>query len=119
MTYCQITSAERYMLAALRKQGCNQSQIAQALGHHRSTISREIRRNSCQLDDRYRATKAQERTNGRRSRSRRNQRFTTQDFALVDQLIRRQWSPEQVSGHLGQQGQLTISHFDHLPPHLA
>ncbi len=110
MSYRQITPGERYMLAALRKQGLNQSQIATALGRHRSSISREIRRNSCQLDGRYRASKAQERTNGRRSRSRRNQRFTARDFAQVEELIRRQWSPEQVAGHLGRIGQLTISH---------
>jgi IS30 family transposase len=110
MTYCQITSAERYMLAALRKQGFNQSQIAASLGHHRSSICREISRNSSQPDGHYRPSKAQERTQGRRSRSRRNRRFTDQHFAQVDELIRRQWSPEQVAGHLRRQGQLTISH---------
>ncbi|MCA1850453.1 MAG: IS30 family transposase [Acidobacteria bacterium] len=110
MTYCQITSGERYMLAALRKQGLNQSQIARALGRHRSSIGREISRNSCRLDGRYRASKAQERTQGRRSRSRRNSRFSSRDFALVDELLCRQWSPEQVSGHLARLGQLAISH---------
>jgi IS30 family transposase len=110
MTYCQITSAERYMLAVLRKQGLNQSQIALALSRHRSTISRELRRNSCRLDGCYRVSKAQERTNGRRSRSRRNLRITDRDFARVNELLRQQWSPEQVAGHLGRVGQLTISH---------
>jgi hypothetical protein len=47
-TSSQITSGERCMLAALRKQGLNQSQLATALGRHRSTISQEFRRNSCQ-----------------------------------------------------------------------
>ena len=110
MTYCQLTPGERYMLAALRKQGFNQSQVAVALGRHRSTISRELSRNRCQLDGRYRVSKAQERTNGRRSRSRRNLRFTGRDFARVDDLLRQQWSPEQVAGHLRRVGQLTISH---------
>jgi transposase, IS30 family len=98
------------MLAALRKQGLNQSQVARALGRHRSTISRELCRNRCRLDSRYRASKAQERTNGRRSRSRRNLRFSVQDFAQVDELLCRQWSPEQVSGHLRRVGHLHISH---------
>jgi transposase, IS30 family len=110
MSYQQLTLGERYMLAALRKQGFNQSQIARALGRHRSTISREIRRNRTRADGRYRAFTAQERTNGRRSRSRRNSRFTAKDFSLVEQLLCRQWSPEQVSGHLARTGQLTISH---------
>ena len=110
MTYHQLSPEERYMLAALRRQGCNQAEIARALGRHRSTVCRELRRNSTRSDGRYRATTAQERTNGRRSRSRRNSRFTARDFVLVDDLLRRQWSPEQVSGYLARQGQLSISH---------
>ena len=98
------------MLAALRRQGLNNSQIARALGRHRSTICRELLRNSTRADGRYRAFTAQERTNGRRSRSRRNLRFTAEEFALVDGLLRRLWSPEQVAGHLRRTGQLLISH---------
>src|SRR5687767_4196509 len=110
MTYRQLSPEERYMLAALRRQGCNQSEIARSLGRHRSTVCREVKRNSTRADGRYRAFTAQERTNGRRSRSRRNRRFTAEDFALIDELLRRQWSPEQVAGYLGRTGRLTISH---------
>ena len=110
MTYHQLTPDERYMLAALRTQGLNQAQMARSLGRHRSTIGREFRRNCSRSDGHYRPSKAQERTNGRRSRSRRNQRFTRQDFALVEGLLCRQWSPEQVAGHLARTGQLAISH---------
>ena len=100
MTYRQLPPEERYMLAALRRQGYNQSQIARSLGRHRSTVCREVRRNSTRADGRYRAFTAQERTDGRRPRSRRNQRFSAEDFALIDELLRRRWSPEQVAGHL-------------------
>src|SRR5919107_1521817 len=110
MTYRQLSPEERYMLAALRRQGLNKSQIARALGRHRSTVSREVRRNSTRSDGHYRAFTAQERTNGRRSRSRRNLRFSAADFALIDELLCRQWSPEQVSGHLARAGLLPVSH---------
>jgi IS30 family transposase len=110
MTYRQLSPAERYMLAALRRQGLNQSQIARALGRHRSTVCRELLRNSSRSDGRYRAFTAQERTNGRRSRSRRNQHFSAADFALIDELLRRQWSPEQVAGRLRRAGLLSVSH---------
>jgi IS30 family transposase len=110
MSYHQLTSEERYMLAAFRRQGLNQSRIARELGRHRSTVCREVRRNSTRADGHYRAFTAQERTNGRRSRSRRNRRFTAEDFALVEELLRRQWSPEQVAGHLRRAGLLSISH---------
>jgi IS30 family transposase len=98
------------MLAALRRQGCNQSQIARELGRHRSTVCREVGRNSTRADGRYRAFTAQERAQGRRSRSRRNSRFSAQDFAAVEELLRRQWSPAQVAGHLARSGLLAISH---------
>ena len=109
MAYRHITSEERYMLAVLRKQGFNQSEISRALGRHRRTISRELRRN-CSRWGHYRPSKAIEKCNGRRSRSRRNQHFTRADFKLVESLLRRQWSPEQVSGHLRRHGELSISH---------
>src|SRR5215213_10354120 len=108
MTYRQLSPEERYMLAALRRQGLNQSEIARALGRHRSTVCRELRRNSTRADGRYRASTAQERTNGRRSRSRRNRRFAAEDFALVDELLSRWWSPEQVAGRLRREGRLAI-----------
>jgi IS30 family transposase len=98
------------MLAALRRQGWNQAEIARSLGRHRSTGCREVRRNSTRADGHYRAFTAQERTNGRRSRSRSNSRFSDEDFALIDELLRRQWSPEQVAGYLRRTGLLSISH---------
>jgi len=110
MNYRQLTSEERYMLARLRRQGLNQAEIARSLGRHRSTVCRELRRNSTRADGRYRASTAQERTNGRRSRSRRNRRFSAEDFALVEELLCRQWSPEQVAGRLRREGRLLISH---------
>ena len=84
--------------------------MARALGRHRSTICREFRRNCARWDGHYRPSKAQERTHGRRSRSRRQLRFSRQDLRLVEELLCRQWSPEQVSGHLRRTGQLRISH---------
>lgn len=98
------------MLSALRRQGSRPAQIARQLGRHRSTIGREVRRNASRWGGWYRPSVAIENTNGRRSRSRRNQRFTPADLRLVDSLIRRQWSPEQVAGHLRRARRLSISH---------
>ena len=110
MTYYQITSEERYTIAALRREGFCSAEIARRLGRHRSTISREVRRNSSRSDGCYRPSKAIEKTNGRRSRSRRNQYFTKADFALVEKKLKADWSPEQISGHLRLHGELSISH---------
>lgn len=110
MTYHQLTDEERYTIAALRKEGLNQAQIAQRLQRHRSTISREVRRNAARLDGAYRAQKAIERTNGRRSRSRRNSRFGRGDWQKVERLLRLDWSPEQAAGVLRRSRELSISH---------
>jgi transposase, IS30 family len=108
MTYHQITSEERYILATLRKQDFNQSEIARELGRHRSTICRELKRNSARFDGCYRPSKAIERTAGRRSRSRRNQRFTRSALRRVENQLRELWSPEQICSRL--RGSLSISH---------
>ncbi len=110
MAYHQITSGERYMLSALKRQGFNPSKIARALGRHRSSISRELHRNSSTWDGGYRPFVASHRTRARRSQSRRNRQFTHEDFRLVESLLRRRWSPEQISGRLRREGMLSISH---------
>jgi transposase, IS30 family len=100
MKYRQITSPERYDIAALRRQRFSIRRIARELGRAPSTICREIRRNSCG-DGGYRAFKADSRTRGRRSRSRRNTRLAAPDFALAEHYLKQHWSPEQVAGRTG------------------
>ena len=41
----QLTEEERYQIEALLKRGHHQSEIAVVLKRHKSTISREVRRN--------------------------------------------------------------------------
>lgn len=109
MTYHQLTSGERHALSALRKQGFSQADIARALGRNPSTVSRELRRNS-DGNHWYRPAVADEMTRGRRSRSRRNRRFTGENWDLVCSLLRELWSPEQIAGRLALEGRLLISH---------
>lgn len=108
--YRQITSEERYRISALRSEGFCPAAMGRRLGRHRSTISRELHRNSSPWDGSYRPSKAQEQANGRRSRSRRNRRFDARDWELVETLLRQDWSPEQVAGSLQKSGDLSISH---------
>lgn len=98
------------MISALRRQGLNQSEVARALGRHRSSISRELSRNGAAWDGCYRPSVASERTRARRSRARRNSHFTADDFRVVGRLLKKRWSPEQISGCLRKDGVLSISH---------
>jgi len=99
--YIQLTSEERYSLSLFKKQGYSITQIAKIMQRHRSTLYREIQRNSChRTDGAYRPSKADSRTRGRRRRSRRNKYYLEHDFKLVRVLLRREYSPEQIVGHI-------------------
>jgi len=110
MRYIQITPEERYTVALLRRQGKSNAEIARVLGRHRSTIGRELRRNSSAYDGWYRAEKAQEHANARRWTPRRNTRFGVEQWALIEALLREKFSPDQISGWLRELGILSISH---------
>ena len=64
---------------------------------------REIRRNSKDRTGRvYRPTLADDYARWRRSRSRRNQRFTPDYWAVVVAHLKKEWSPEQISAGCGE-----------------
>ena len=109
MAYHQLIRDERYTIARLREKRLCPAQIARVLGRHRSTISREIRRNLAS-NGRYQVQRAQEMTNGRRRRSRRNLRFSQRQWTLVKKYLRLLWSPEQIANTLKKHGILNISH---------
>ena len=48
MTYTQLTQEQRYQIYALLKTEQSQTKIATVIGVHKSTISREVGRNSGQ-----------------------------------------------------------------------
>ena len=108
--YTQITPEERYRIGELRRLGFSRRAIAAELGRAPSSISREISRNSSRHDGAYRPSKAIERTNGRRSRSRRNTRFREEQWRIVLKLLELEWSPEQISARLRRDAILSISH---------
>lgn len=109
MKYRQITSGERYAIGALRRRGLSIRAIAAELGRSHTTISREIARN-LNNDGSYSPIKADSRTRGRRSRSRRNARISPETWDTVERYLRLDWSPEQVAGFCRAKGILSISH---------
>jgi len=110
LMYHQITAAERYTLGLLRQRGLCPAVIARVLGRHRSTIGRELRRNRAHHDGTYRPQLADWYARGRCSRSRRNRQFGPAAWAQIQELLREDWSPEQVAGWLRRFHLLSISH---------
>ena len=98
--YTQLSQDERYEIYAALKSKSSISMLALELGRSRSTIYREIKRNTGLRG--YRAKQAQKLTVERRYRS--CSEFT--DFAIgyIQHLIGLDWSPEQIAGALTRRG---------------
>jgi IS30 family transposase len=108
--YSHLSQEERYHIAFFRRKGYSVAQMAQELGRHRSSIYREMERNKRDYDGWYRAESAQSYYQGRRRRSRKGFHHTDDQMKIVFKLIRKKWSPEQVSNVLRLAGILSISH---------
>ena len=107
MSYTQLTCEQRYQIYALMKAGHNQSQIATVIDCHKSTISRELRRNRGHKG--YRPLQAHAIASRRRCDSH-PPRIAEQTWLLVELLLRQQWSPEQIAGRLRLEQRPTVSH---------
>jgi IS30 family transposase len=105
MNYKQLTCEQRYQIKALLKMGHKQNQIAECVGVHKSTISRELRRNKGQRG--YRPKQAHEFARSRRKKVKK--RITESVWKLVEERLEEEWSPEQISGRLKKEG-VQISH---------
>ena len=95
-----LTLREREGIMLMRRDGRGVSEIARDIGRSKSTVSRELKRNSCERF--YRASTAQRHYEGRRLACRRRRAFDDERvFNLVrDKFLEGQWSPEQIEGRL-------------------
>ena len=101
--YRHLTYAERCQIHALRKSGHSNGAIARQLGRDRTTVWREVRRNSGKRG--YRHGQAQGKAEGRRSAASSVPRRMTPDlWRMVEERLAEGWSPEQISGRLRKEG---------------
>lgn len=95
----RLTHEDRCQIHALLKRGLSYAEIAWDLAVHRSTISREVKRNSmptgyylyCAQD------KAEERQRHRRCFPR---KMTPKLIAFIEGKLKQGWNPQQISGWL-------------------
>lgn len=115
MTYKQLTQEERYQIYALLKAEKIKAQIAEILDRHPATIGREIERNTGQKG--YRPKQAQEKAAERRRNVPKKIKFTGEVEVYVNEKLRLQWSPEQISGRMEKEIGVRVSHeriYQHL-----
>ncbi|SEA07769.1 Transposase and inactivated derivatives, IS30 family [Arachidicoccus rhizosphaerae] len=112
--YNQLSLEQRYTIAALHEQGYLQSKIADIIGVHKSTISRELKRNMPQRGigaKVYNAEKAEHKTRERHRLKPKRHKFTLDlKLQLKTWMVDRRYSPELASAQWKKEGVSGVSH---------
>lgn len=96
--YTQLTAGERNQLYALRKAKLSMTKIAKQLGRPRSTLYRELVRNTGGRG--YRPKQAQEFAEQRRAEKVQPLKMVPKIVAYIEAKLQLQWSPEQIAGYM-------------------
>ena len=102
--HTHLTEPERYQLSSLLKAKLSLSQIGRIMERHKSTISREIKRNKGQRG--YRPLQAQ--TSYRARKASNSRSITVFGWAYIEHLLKEKYSPEQITGRLRLLGWLNV-----------
>ena len=110
--YTQLSCEERDKIAVLHARGLPLVEIARIIGRNKSTISREIQRNSAPVYNVYLPHKADTRAKERKSNAGIRPRLKV---LMIKQYVTKKlkigWSPEQIAGRLSKDHPgLSISH---------
>ena len=107
--YKHLTREQRYGIYLGKQKGETLEIIARSIGVHKSTVSREVKRNSTP-NGRYVWNKAHDMAESRQRHSPGNRGLAETLKWRVTELIKTdQWSPRQISGRLRMEG-INISH---------
>jgi transposase, IS30 family len=107
-SYSQLTYEERMRISLLLQEGKTAAQIAKILHRDRSTIYRELSRNSVTTG--YFYATAQILSRNRRTEASSISRVSDDTRQWVEEKLLRQWSPEQISKRMEMELSETVSH---------
>jgi IS30 family transposase len=101
--YHHLDRDQRCQLYALKERGDSLPAIAQILKVHRSSVHRELKRNTGKRG--YRHKQADENAKRRRNKTcQTKKKLTPAMVAIIEEKLRLQWSPVQISGWLKKNG---------------
>jgi len=106
--YKRLTTQDRLQISLLSKRGLNQTEVAAKLGFHRSTVSRELRRNKGGRGYR-RPKQADSKALERQVWRSTSRKISPEMRRTVTKLLQKQWPPEQISKHLSFEGRESVS----------
>lgn len=98
MSYSRVTYEDRIKIKLLLQQGKNDTEIAEVIGKHKSTVGREIKRNKGGRG--YRAGQAQKFAEQREAQKHYAYKMTKDLVREIKRLLKKKWSPEQISNRL-------------------
>jgi len=105
--YSQLTLEQRYVIYTLHLQNFQQVRIAETIGVHKSTVSRELKRNKGLIS--YRYQQAHNKAENRRKKKV-NLRIGGNTWNFIEDLINHDWSPEQIHGWMKANMGFSVSH---------
>jgi len=100
--YRRVTLEDRFYIQASLETGLTITEIANRLGFHKSTVSRETRRLSQELE--YKAHDADLNANDRYKRCRRRYKLDGELLQFTLSRLKEGWTPEQIKGRLQREG---------------
>ena len=108
MSYSRVTYEDRIKIKLLLQHGKSEAEIAFEIGKHRSTVNREIKRNSGGRG--YRVKQAQALAESRESSKHKSYKMDDEVLmAEVIELLKKKWSPEQISNRFKLEEKTSIS----------
>ena len=111
MKFHQLTSEQRYTISVLLQKEMSKKAIAEAIGVHRSTVYREIERNSSEYTGKYTYTVAVRRARRRKRRYQRPRKMTPEMWRNISKYLRMGWSAQQICGRMKALGRKCVSHM--------
>lgn len=115
MEYKQLDYRRRCRIYGLWRAGFNQTEIAKEIGVHKSTISREFKRNITFVYTKlgswqYKPNYAQTYAETRHKEKKKNVKLTAEAKAFIQAKIQEDWSPEQICGYAKKHNLFSLSH---------
>lgn len=115
MSYKQLDFRKRCQIYGLWKAGYNQTEIAKEIDVHKSTISREFKRNTQLMRTQwgcwqYKTHYAQTYADERHKNKPKHIKLTKTVERFIDEKLQIEWSPEQISGYAKRHNLFFVSH---------
>ena len=106
--YNHLTREQRYTISVCLQKKMSLTKIANLINVSKSTVSREVKRNS-NMYRHYVAIDAQQFSEMRKTIPRRPRKLSKEDWQDIEQCLKRHWSPETIAGVRKREGKTCVS----------